>query len=235
MRIQKCPCDEDDFVSIFTCLVERLTMEELKLVVFTARQIWFRRNNVIFKGEFKAPGDLLQAARKQMEQYDLAMEKRNKTGSTEVQTSTHTTVCWQKPPIRVLKINWDAALDPRTGKMGVGTLVRDHEERVFAMASSIRHQVGHPTTAETLAAWQAIVLGIQLGATYLKLEGDTLEVVQEHNLPEQSWGKNDPILNDIKLLLQNFNAWKVSHVLRGVNDAAHSLAKLALSSEVEQT
>jgi hypothetical protein len=42
VRIQKCPCDEDDFLSIFTRLVERLTNEELRLVAFIARQIWFR-------------------------------------------------------------------------------------------------------------------------------------------------------------------------------------------------
>jgi hypothetical protein len=48
-------------------------------------------------------------------------------------------------------------------------------------------------------------------------------------------GRNGPVLNDIKLLLQNFNDWKVSHVLREANAAAHRLAKLALSSGVEQT
>ena len=67
VRIQKCPCDEDDFSSIFTHLVERLTEEELKLVVIVARQILSRRNNVVFKGEFKPPGNLIQAARTQME------------------------------------------------------------------------------------------------------------------------------------------------------------------------
>jgi hypothetical protein len=64
----------------------------------------------------------------------------------------------------------------------LGTLARDHEGRVLAMTSSIRNQISNPTTAETLAAWQAVVLGIQLGATYLELEGDALEVVQDLNL-----------------------------------------------------
>jgi hypothetical protein len=74
-----------------------------------------------------------------------------------------------------------------------------------------------------------------LGATYLELEGDALEVVQDLNVPEHCWGRNDSVLNDIKLLLQNFNDWKVSHVLRGANGVAHCLAKLALSSRVEMT
>ena len=50
-----------------------------------------------------------------------------------------------------------------------------------------------------------MVLGVQLRATYLELEGDALEVVQALNHQEHSWGRNGPVLNDIKLLLQNFN------------------------------
>jgi hypothetical protein len=95
-RIQKCPCDEDDFASIFMRLGERLTDEELRLVVTVARQIWFRRNNFVFKGEFKAPGDLVQAARTQIDQHDKAMEKRNKADSIEGQASTRTVT----PPAR---------------------------------------------------------------------------------------------------------------------------------------
>jgi hypothetical protein len=101
-----------------------------------------------------------------------------------VQTSTRTVERWKKPPTGVLKINWDSALDPQTGKVGLGTLARDHQGRVLVMTSSIRNQISHPTTAKTLTAWQAVVLGIQLGATDLELEGDALEVVHDLNLQE---------------------------------------------------
>ena len=59
--------------------------------------------------------------------------------------------------------------------------------------------------------------------------------MKDLNFSGHCWGKNGPIMNDIKLLLQNFNGWKVSYVLREVNGTAHSLAKLALSSGVEHT
>ena len=153
----------------------------------------------------------------------------------EVILPTATVVHWTQPPAGVLKINWDAALDPRTGKSSMGIVARDHVGRVLAMASSTCNQISHPTTAETLTAWQAVVLGVQLGATYLELEGDALEVVQDLNQPVHSWGRNGPVVNDIKMLLQNFNAWKVSHVKGGQMGAAHCLAKLALSIGVEQT
>ena len=71
------------------------------------------------------------------------------------------------------------------------------------------------------------------GSNIPEIGGDALEVVQDLNLLEQSWGRNGPVLNDIKLLLQNFNVCKVFHVLSGANGATHSLAKLTLSSGVE--
>ena len=59
--------------------------------------------------------------------------------------------------------------------------------------------------------------------------------MKDLNFSGHCWGKNGPVMNDIKLLLQNFNGWKVFRVLRGTNGTAHSLAKLALSSGVEHT
>ena len=66
MRIQKSTCDEDDFLSIFKHLVERLTIEELRMVAFVARHIWFRRNGVVFKEVFQSLKEILQAAHHQM-------------------------------------------------------------------------------------------------------------------------------------------------------------------------
>jgi hypothetical protein len=69
--------------------------------------------------------------------------------------------------------------------------------------------------AKTSTAWHAVVLGVHLGAAYLELEGDAMEVVWGLNQADNCWGREGPVLNDIKMLLQNFNAWKVSHVHPG--------------------
>jgi ribonuclease HI len=88
---------------------------------------------------------------------------------------------------------------------------------------------------ETLAAWQAVDLGVQMGATYLELEGDAMEVVQGLNQANHCWGRDGPVLNDIKTLFQNFNAWQVKYVPREANGAAHRLARLALTNGLEYT
>jgi hypothetical protein len=62
MRIQKSPCDEDDFLSIFKRLGERLSVEDLRMLAYVARQIWFRRNGVVFKEVFQSPKEIIQAA-----------------------------------------------------------------------------------------------------------------------------------------------------------------------------
>jgi hypothetical protein len=35
------------------------------------------------------------------------------------------TVLWHPPPANSVKINWDAAVDSRTGRIGLGCVVRD--------------------------------------------------------------------------------------------------------------
>ena len=125
-----------------------------------------------------------------------------------------------KSPVGVAKINWDATLDERAGKVGLGVIARDHEGRVLAMQCSIYKHIYNPTMAETLAAWKAVVLGVQLGVICLELEGNAMEVVQGINCASYCLGCEGPILNDIKTLLHNFNTWKVTHVNRGANGAA---------------
>jgi ribonuclease HI len=228
-KIQKSPSDEVDFLTTFVRMVERLSVEELRMFGYVARQIWLRQNDVVFNGQFKSLGKLVQAARLQMEQYDQASACRIKDESTKGSSCIRTHVRWVKPPAGIVKINWDAALDERTGNAGLGIIARDHEGRTIAMQCSSFKHISNPTTAKTLAARKAVVLGVQLGVIYMELEGDAKEVVQGINCANNSAGRDGSVLNDIKTLLQNFNTWKVIHVNRGANGAAHSVARMALS------
>ena len=204
-------------------------MDELRLLVFVVRQIWFRQNDFVFNGEFRPLEKLVQVDRLQMEQYDQATASWDKEVLNMGNTCTRIYVRWMKPPVGVVKINWDAAVDERIGSVGLGTIARDHEGRVLAMHCSTCKHIYNPTTAETLVSWKAVVLGVQLGVIYLEVEGDAKEVVNGLNCASHCLGRKRPVLNDIKTLLQSFNTWKVTHVNRGTNGAAHTLARLVLS------
>ena len=139
---------------------------------YAARQIWLYRNDVVFNGHFKSPEKIVQVARLQMEQDDQASACRIKDESTKGSSCIRTHVRWMKPPAGAVKINWDAALDERTGNVGLSVIARDHEGRTIAMQCSSFKHIYNPTTAETLAAWKAMVLGVQLRVIYMELEGD---------------------------------------------------------------
>lgn len=71
-KIKKSRSDEDEFINIIDHLSERLDAEEMELVVCTARQIWLKRNKVIFGDEFVAPSMVMQRARDQLEAHSKA-------------------------------------------------------------------------------------------------------------------------------------------------------------------
>jgi hypothetical protein len=87
---------------------------------------------------------------------------------------------------------------------------------------------------EALAAWKMAEICVFMGLHEVQLEGDSLEVVQALCREECTWGRYGALINDAKLLLQQINRWAVSHVRRTANEAAHNLAKLALSSSEER-
>jgi hypothetical protein len=64
--IQKYSSIEVGFASLFEIMADKLNAEELQMMVGVARQIWLRRNAVVFGGEFLAPGVLVKQAHDQL-------------------------------------------------------------------------------------------------------------------------------------------------------------------------
>ena len=59
-------------------------------------------------------------------------------------------------------------------------------------------------------------------------------MVQALKEKSQSWRKYGHIIDDIKLLLGNNRRWRIQHVKRTTNRAAHGLAQESLRNEAEQ-
>lgn len=88
--------------------------------------------------------------------------------------------------------------------------------------------------AEAMAAREAVELGKSLGGHNFVLEGDALEVVNALRKEEDSMGSYGQIINDVKLLMNCGAQWKVQHVRREGNGAAHHLGKLDLKQNEAQ-
>jgi hypothetical protein len=225
-RLQKCSHVAADFMSLMDYLLERCTAEEVKLGVIVARQIWHRRNQVVFGGKFTSPKEILTTAQSQLESVCEAeqhlLTKRRLIRTPEV-------AIWQKPPMGICKLNWDAAVDSQGRRIGIGAIVRDHNGEVLAMLCETMAFINDPVTAEALAARRGAELCQSLGILKLVLEGDALQIVQALRSTGDRWCPYGLIIEDTRRMLRNFQECSVNHVRREANVEAHKLAKLSFS------
>jgi hypothetical protein len=70
--------------------------------------------------------------------------------------------------------------------------------------------------------------------TRLHLEGDAKGVVDAVKNEAVDYSKLGHLVADIKMSLREFLQWKINFVGRESNSAAHSLAKLAVRTNVER-
>jgi ribonuclease HI len=89
--------------------------------------------------------------------------------------------------------------------------------------------------AEAWAGGRAFQFGMELGLSYIVLEGDSKLVVDAINAEGTSLSKIGHLVEDIKIMLQDFQQWKVQVVRRLANNAAHAVARMAIGEHVVRT
>jgi hypothetical protein len=83
----------------------------------------------VFEGEFTHPKVIFQLASDQLEFHrKVTQGVKGKTSGAKKQDIEK----WKPPPRGIVKLNWDAAIDSKTKRMGVGVVVRDHFSGVVA-------------------------------------------------------------------------------------------------------
>jgi ribonuclease HI len=230
--IQKYSSIEVGFASLFEIMADKLTAEELQMMVGVARQIWLRRNAVVFGGEFLAPGVLVKQAHDQLAAWRKAEDSR-RIGSPLC--SRPRSMGWQRPPAGALKFNWDAAINKVTKRMGVGIIVRDDGGAVVAVRCASRPHITDPATAEAMAVWMLADFSLTIGHNQIIAEGDSLEVVGALRRDGECCTSYGHIVEEAKELFNMVESWSVQHVGRENNTAAHHLAKHAATREDDQT
>jgi hypothetical protein len=124
--IQKSTSAEIDFQHLFVQLFDRLVGKDFQRFGFVARQLWFRRNKVIFDDEFLSPARVNQTATTQLEDFNLAEVTQAQTREAITTVGVPRITRWKKPKVGVVKINWDATISTLEDMMGVGVMARDN-------------------------------------------------------------------------------------------------------------
>jgi ribonuclease HI len=120
-----------------------------------------------------------------------------------VRSSSHTAplVLWQTTPTRMFKVNWDAFVDKKNGRIGYGLIIRDFEGVVLAVRSTTKNFLVTSKVTKVLVALHVVETCKEMGFHDIILEGDALQIVNVIKAPGKIWSSFGHIVDGIKLEL----------------------------------
>ncbi|XP_035543096.1 uncharacterized protein LOC118346314 [Juglans regia] len=223
-KVQKFSFHSDLVFNIWAELIGKLEPGDLNEVAATMRVIWARRNDVLHGKVFKHPQEVIGQARAELSLHEEAFQKEV-DANYENMTRVHR---WTKPAVGAFKVNWDAAVQSRLGRIGIGVLIRDHQGLVIGALRANRPLRGSAFDAEAYGLVLACVFCKEIGIRQFCLEGDSKQVVDQVIQGCPNWSLGGCLISDAKAVLIPTADWSISHVYREANMAAHKLAQAAL-------
>ncbi|KAK1551128.1 hypothetical protein Q3G72_030748 [Acer saccharum] len=125
-------------------------------------------------------------------------------------------VRWIPPPPWVFKINSDAAMDVKLGKVGVGIIIRNVRGDVLSSSPQPISAGFGVQIAECVALLRGLQLGVSLGLVPCIVESDALTVVNLVNSNQPPPAEIGIAIQDVILLLRSNSNCIESELLCGV-------------------
>ena len=137
---------------------------------------------------------------------------------------------WDLPPPGWYKLNFDGAARGNPGIAGVGCIINDEDSWWIAMLASPL-----PLVSNNMAEFEALEKGLQLclnlGLSKIVIEGDSQIVLNAiRNKKTPNWVLNSK-LQEVLLLLENFEDVLIKHIYREGNRFADGLANKGADGE----
>ncbi|XP_062166703.1 uncharacterized protein LOC133872984 [Alnus glutinosa] len=180
----------------------------MELVGVVARNLWFCRNVVVYGKPNSPYNTVVSNASNSLTSFkDANFQKLAGT------VGKNGELRWKVHMDGFVKVNWDAAVENTKKKMGIGVIIRDSKGEV----------------AKAMAALMAENFSRKLGFYKVILGGDALQIVQALGKEGSNWCIYGHLIEETREVLLSMQSWKVHHVRRNLNGAAHRLANVALS------
>lgn len=143
--------------------------------------------------------------------------------------------CWNPPTEGVFKINVDGAFDARSGKGGVGLVVRDSlgntvEAKAIPIPISFSAEL-----VEALGVRFALYLAVNNADKAYIVEGDAQSVIQMLQGTSNVKANLEVVIRDSIYLASRLNSCSFNFVSRNCNGVANVIAKYALSLALPTT
>ncbi|KAL2928556.1 hypothetical protein RDABS01_006569 [Bienertia sinuspersici] len=186
-----------------------------------AWSIWTNRNAWCFEKKKKEGMELVQRATNLVNEYEKENGQRK-----VIPEGQDSPVRWTPPVEGAYKLNTDVAVF-QEGKVGLGAILRDHMGETVVATCWMVAGDNRVELREGLAARHGLKIALEAGFEHIILETDSVKLythVKKGNEENNTFGR---IVQDIKALACRCLTFKVLHVKRGANRAAHHLAKLS--------
>ena len=129
----------------------------------------------------------------------------------------------------MININFDSSVKEVDKKRGIRVIVRNDKREVLEALQASIEGITDPNTIKAHAANKASMFAQFMGFTRIILDGDAFMFINKILHPYPSLSRIGNLVEDAKNLMKNCRKCKVQHVKKEANEAAHLLAKCALT------
>ncbi|KAF7828673.1 ribonuclease H [Senna tora] len=188
--------------------------------------IWHWRNKACFEENFQRPFKPHMRILEFVKEIDDAacsiLDHQDNVARKEV------LVAWEKPPKGWVKLNSDGAVKGSDGNAGCGAIIRDHNGSWVAGVVRSLWECS-VLKSEAWGMFEPIHLALSLNLKRIVVEADSKclvdGILKGRNINFEVSG----IIDEIFILLQQFDEWKVQHKWREGNNCVDFLANLGAS------
>ena len=222
-----CPIDllniNVDIVDIALEVMKYGTPSDLECFFLVAWAIWQNRNTIVHEFTCQFP--------KQIWNFAANFNFQLKSSLLDCpQNLSQSEGKWLAPSPGVFKINVDGATYEDSRNSSVGVVIRDAAGKVHVACCKYLQGQYSVEEVEALAMECGLLLAKEYMLPNIVLESDALNAVVSVSTAVTS-GCLGHIYQGIRDLLSSFNSWKIKHVKKDGNRAAHELAQYARMKE----
>ncbi|XP_042972768.1 uncharacterized protein LOC122304571 [Carya illinoinensis] len=196
------------------------------------RKVWLRRNDWIFEKRMACPKNSFSATKAALHEFHDSQVALTQRGV--VQKTNTEMVRWEKPERGYVKVNWDASMDLKGQRMGIGIMIRDEQGEAMVTMCDQKPNVIEVAVAESIALRKTVEICLELNIQRAIFEGDAKIVILAVNGNDDACFNFSPIVEDIRFYFINRPNWSIQFVPRAKNMVAHSLAKNTIAMEEER-
>lgn len=163
---QKCSFGGNSVLQLVEYFIERQRKDQLELMAVVARGTSFRRNKWVFEGKFDHPNEVYNSALSSLEEFRTCVNPEVISREEERQAQVILPEVWKPPQAGLVKCNWDASLNIKERRIGLGIIVRDDEGAALGARCIAKNLRIDPSLAEAMAAFFAIQFCIELNEVF---------------------------------------------------------------------